>query len=59
MHDHYKSRKMALWLNLIPDLLTALKSSKRNTIRKSLTSLIPFDILNYKLYRYDKPCTMY
>ena len=59
MHDHYKSRKMALWLNLIPDLLTALKSSKRNTIRKSLTSLIPFDILNYKLYRYDKPRTMY
>ena len=39
MRDHYRSQKMALWLNLVPDLQSAAAASYgRNSAKKEVVS---------------------
>ena len=42
MRDHYRSQKMALWLNLVPDLQSAAAASYgRNAAKKEVVSGMP------------------
>ena len=56
MRDHYRSQKMALWLNLIPDLQSAAAASYgRNVAKKDPStaadsSSSSSDIYEYRLY---------
>lgn len=57
MRDHYRSQKMALWLNLVPDLQSAAAASYgRNGAKKDLSSETSqsssssSDLYDYRLY---------
>lgn len=50
MKDHYRPQKMALWMNLIPDLQSAAMANQAR--RKKITTPTTSDeaMLDYRLY---------
>ena len=53
MKDHYRPQKMALWMNLIPDLQSAAMANRKpeTTFPKNIPShKTSDDMLDYRLY---------
>ena len=51
MKDHYRPQKMALWMNLIPDLQSAAMANRKPEIQKiQLKNSEADEMLDYRLY---------
>ena len=52
MKDHYRPQKMALWMNLIPDLQSAAMANRKpaTTFPKQIQSKNSDEMLDYRLY---------